>query len=336
MPFIFLFYLLVFNGKIKNEGFDMTENENLLLKEINFNLSLNEISHKLKVGNNDVWKKIIELENSGFLISKDVYDDGEMRLKFSLEKEKSNTIDILLCDDEKFRALVIADLHVGNVMENLSYLEKAYNYARDNDIHIILNCGDVIDGSFSRGKQNIVDPFEQVSRLTKYYPFDKHILNLICLGNHDYSMYNYNADIRKFLINERCDLIPVGYGMSLMNIGKDQFVIKHPIGYNKWGPIQNKLVLVGHHHKMGFQVNSDNVLIFIPTLSDLHFGGDENPGMIDMQLSLEDGYIHSGQFTHYIVKNDLIRVSENLFEFSLPHTIIDEKEIMPKKLQKKM
>ena len=53
-------------------------------------------------------------------------------------------------------------------------------------LHIIINGGDLIDGSFSKGVQKIDDPICQLDYVIKNYPFDKRILNLICLGNHDF------------------------------------------------------------------------------------------------------------------------------------------------------
>ncbi len=303
----------------------MTEIEEIILNLINEEKTLNEIASILWESPRQIHQKIIKLKSEGYIIGFNCYDDGNINYKENNYNERS--LKINLCKDN-FKALVISDMHIGNEYENLEYIYKAYEYARDKDIHIILNCGDIIDGNFSKGNQNIENIDKQIDRVLEKYPYDKHILNIICLGNHDITSLEYGRDINQAL-KIRPDFIPLNYGISLINIGKDQFIIKHPI-LTKFNLPSNKLVLKGHSHKAGVKINSNNFIINVPPLSDLCFTEQENPGMIDMTLNLENEYIHSGYFKHLSVKNKITTLNDIYLEFFFKKTSIDEKNLILK------
>ena len=46
----------------------------------------------------------------------------------------------------------------------------------------------MVDGTFGKRRKKYYNSFEQIDYLTKIYPFDKNILNFVCLGDHDYSL----------------------------------------------------------------------------------------------------------------------------------------------------
>ena len=308
----------------------MTELEKNIITMINDNFTLSEIAYNLKLSLIQVHQKIGKLQSEGYYINPMFFDDGTIKYNLYIEQVKKHTTKLNLIDSSKFKALVISDLHVGNEYENLEYLDKAYDYARNHNINIILNCGDVIDGTFTRGNQTISDVDMQIQRVIDKYPYDKNILNIICFGNHDYSCVEDGRDIAKALYNKRHDLINGGYGLALINIEKDQFVMEHPLCSKKFKAIYNKFVLKGHHHRMMIKINHDNFFVNVPSLSDLCFGNQNNPGMIDMELSLDNGYIQNGYFKHLGVKNKVEILSEANLEFFLKHKFLDEKELILK------
>ena len=307
----------------------MTEKEMMIFEMISEGCSLNEIARNLCLSPRQVHQKIQKLISEGYFISPIFYDDGNIRYGFE-EDCKKHTLNLSINDSHKFKALVISDMHVGNSLENIGYLYKVYDYARDNDIHIILNCGDLIDGNFTRGEQLISDIDKQINMVIKNYPYDKHILNFICYGNHDYSAYESGRDIAVGLNQRRHDLINGGYGFSLINVLRDQFVLCHPLGDGNFKKIPNKLILEGHHHKPMFRIERNNYVVSIPPLSDLCFGGADNPGMIDMRLSFCSGFIHMGYFKLINLKQIPKVYNEMSIEFFLKHKIIDEKSLILK------
>ncbi len=307
----------------------MTEKELLIFEMINEGYSLNDMAYDLMQSPRQVHNKILRLNNEGYFISPIYFDDGNIKYCFKDYNQK-HTLNLVINDSHKLRALVIADTHIGNTLENIGYLNKAYDYARDNNIHVIFNCGDVIDGNFTRGEQAINNIDEQIKRVIKKYPYDKHILNFICYGNHDYSAYEGGRDIAKALLKNRPDLISGGYGVSLINVLRDQFVMCHPLGDGHFKKIANKLILEGHHHKTMFKIERNNYTISVPPMSDLCFGEDDKPGMIDMKLSFCSGFIHMGYFKLIDLKTIPKVYNEMSIEFYLKHKNIEEKSLILK------
>ena len=299
----------------------------LILRMIEKQLTLNEMANFLWQSPRRIYQEINRMKNEGYFIAPNYFDDGEVKFA-QIDRATSHTIKIGLTNDDFFKALIVSDMHIGNECENLDYIYKAYDYARDNDIHIILNCGDLIDGNFSRGGQIVTDIDKQIERVLTYYPYDRTILNIICLGNHDYSSVECGFNMEDALLL-RPDLVSAGYGISLINIGKDQFVMKHGTS-GLFGCIPNKLILKGHSHKAGVKINSNNYILNIPPLSDLCFAHQENPGMIDMRLSLSNGYIHTGYFKHLSVKDKIGVFNDICLEFNFNHEIVDEKKLIIK------
>lgn len=308
----------------------MTEKEIMIFEMISEGYSLNEMAHNLRLSTRQVHQKIQKLIGDGYFIKPLYFDDGNIRYVLEESTEK-HTINLSLNDSARFKALVISDIHIGNELENLSYLYKTYDYARDNDIHVILNCGDLIDGNFTRGKQVVSDIDAQIERVIDSYPHDNNILNIICYGNHDYSSYESGRDIVSAISKRRPDLISGGYGFSLINIERDQFVLSHPLNNISFKPLPNKLILEGHHHRMLVKISRNNFVINVPPLSDLCFGCQENPGMVEMQLLFGSGFIHSGYFRQIGVKNNFEVFSETNFEFFLKHENLNEKKLLLKK-----
>lgn len=305
----------------------MTGKEQIVLNMIKENKNLNEIAKEIWESPKQVHNRINKLINDGYMISSEFYDDGNIRYVLK-SNDLKHTIRLHLDDTAKFNALVISDIHIGNELENLSYLYKVYDYARYRDINIILNCGDVIDGSFSKGNQNITDIDKQIDKVITHYPYDKHILNIICFGNHDFCSVEQGHDIGTFLNNRRPDLIDGGYGFTLVNIGNDQFVLKHPLPSKNCGVLPHKLILQGHHHKMLLKLNSSNFTVCVPPLSDLCFSSQENPGFVEMNLSLENGYIYNGLFKQMSVRKKIEVLSECSFDSFFKKSKLDEKKLI--------
>ena len=138
-----------------------------------------------------------------------------------------------------------------------------------------------------------------------------------------------SRDISKALYQRRQDLISGGYGFTLINMEKDQIVMSHPLNSINYKPIPNKLILEGHHHKMLLKILRNNFLINIPPLSDLCFGGQDNPSMIEMSLLFSRGFINTGIFKQIGIKN-LETYSEASLEFTLKHEVLDEKKLILK------
>ena len=294
--------------------------------------TIDEMAKELDVSLDEIHRRIMSVKNSGYNLNKIVYDNGKIR--YCLRKNPENsvcTLKLKLTDRYKFSAMLISDLHFGNVLARMDYLKEVYKYCQKYCIHIVINGGDLIDGDFSKGEQNISDPILQLEHVIKNYPTSDNILNLICLGNHDYSLFKYGIDVKKALENARYDLIPFGYGLGILSLESDQIFIRHSISELSFEPINKKLVLEGHRHKAAFTSEGNGFLVNIPTLSDLVLGKHEFPGVIRMDLFLNnDGYIESGHFEQFVVSDKLQTVNESVFKFDLDRDPLSEDIVRPK------
>lgn len=304
-----------------------------IIELINNNLTLNDMAKTFKISNNNVNKRIMLLENKGYLIEKILHDSGDISYN-NVDKKTTHTIKLALNDQNHFKALVTSDTHIGNVHDNISYLDKIYNYAIDKNIHIIFNCGDLIEGDTNRTHQNINYVNKQFNKLINKYPYDKHILNIVCLGNHDLSMSYYGRDLKTALENERSDFITTGYGIGLINIEDDQFILKHHLNNTEHCIMQNHIILKGHSHKHKVKISPHQTEIYIPTLSDIFYCEQKRPGLIEIELELSNGKIRKWHFSHLLMPS-----LEIIGEFSLDTkgkfpNVQTEESLFPKLVKK--
>lgn len=294
--------------------------------------NINEISKELGISLLDVHKRIMGLKNKGYVLIRIIHDDGNINyfVKYYPEFVKTNSVTLKLCNKSKFSAMLISDTHFGNEAEHLDYLDNVYEYCKNCDIHVIINGGDLVDGAFSQGNQSISDPIKQVNYVLENHPFDESIINLICLGNHDFSLYKSGIDIKTVLENYRNDLIPMGYGLGIINVENDQIFVKHCIFEYTFETLDKKFVLEGHKHKMAFSLEN-GLLVNIPTLSNLVLGKHEFPGAVRMDLTFDsDGTINTGRFEQFIFTDKMHTINEITLNVDIDHTHLYEKDIRPK------
>ena len=162
-----------------------------ILELIDKKHTANEIMKELGLSREQLCKALRKMKYVGMEFNKNFYADGEIiyvpNKEILVPQKVSSTNIITDINSDSFRALCIADLHLGNKSECIEALNKAYDYCINNDIHIILIIGDFIDG-IKIGRQEskkYTDPLEQMEYASKIYPFDSNIINFLTLGNHD-------------------------------------------------------------------------------------------------------------------------------------------------------
>ena len=188
---------------------------------------------------------------------------------------------------------MISDLHFGNKLERLDLIDKAYNYCIKNSINIILCCGDLIDGTFTRGEQYITDLYKQLEYFIEKYPFDKNILTFAVGGNHDYSVLEKSSlNIVELCNNYRHDVIIGGYSNTLVNLKNDKILMHHDIENMKLKNFSKeaKIIFQGHFHKFLLEMNNDKVYICVPTLSNIM---QIRPSALETTLYFTNGFINN-------------------------------------------
>ena len=138
---------------------------------------------------------------------KEYYLDGSMRILLPKSIEEANEIKerntriITTPDDKLVKLLVISDLHIGcTKSQRLDLLEQAFDHADKEKIHIILNCGDILDGpleiSARRRNEHMDDIYDQIDTFLNNYPQVDNMLTFAVLGNHEeFIQSKYNIDI---------------------------------------------------------------------------------------------------------------------------------------------
>lgn len=191
--------------------------------------------------------------------------------------------------------MVISDIHFGNDQERPDLLDKVYNYCIQKGIHIILCCGDLIDGTYTRGEQSLPEIYDQIVHFIKDYPFDKNILTFAVAGDHDISgFHSRNQDILEVIRNYRHDLVVPGYGDSTVNIKNDSLALCHKIPGRIMPKMSAPIILQGHTHMYRTEFTSENMLeVRVPSLSDINASF---PTALELQISFQKGFIECATF----------------------------------------
>lgn len=296
------------------------KSNNKILELINKNASVNEICNITGLSHKQLFYRMNMLKIKGYDFEKKYYYSGDIvynLLKgFNKDTENEKTI-YTSSKDTEFKALLISDIHLGSIDERPELLFEIYNYAIKEGINIIINAGDLVDGTFG-GIKNIKDIDKQIEHLLKCYPFDKNILNFICLGNHDYScLEKKGMDINKILDNKRHDLVSLGYGQGCINIKNDSILICHPkteTNLKDRLTFEKGLVLSGHYHNSKNIVNGNLVNLHLPTLSNMN-DDISYPSILKMIVDFTNGIFNIGTFEQLIfIDNKLYKVSESQYD----------------------
>lgn len=301
----------------------MSKTDIQLVTLINEGKSINEICEHLMLSRNKVYKKLLNLKNNGYTILREYCYNGDIYYKQINDtiNQNENSVTIKMEENEnKFTAVVISDLHIGCDKQRLDLLDQIYDYCINNNINIILNTGDIVDGWFGQNKKINKNIELQLEYLLKKYPFDKNILNFICLGNHDVdSLKNFGINLKTLLNNYRHDLVAFASERGIVNIKNDKIVLCHQLGNNQisHSTLNNSIILEGHHHKFSTSFNHvlKNNLIFVPSLSDIYINK-----YIPLASALVINFdLENGLFTHGVISqlisngNNFVKINEIKF-----------------------
>lgn len=298
-----------------------------LIKLINENKSLSEISEITKLSRKQLFIKMSMLRQSGYLIGKEYNYNGEINYLLSNPfNQNDNKLYIKADDDIKsIRMILTSDSHYGNIKENLECTDKMFDYCVKENINLIFHLGDFFEGVLpNRYKmQKYSDVEEQIQKTFSNYPYVPNILTITCLGNHDASFWlDAGIDIKTILENRRHDIIPVGYAKGNVNIKGYNFIMKHQIERIGKSNLKNKkgITLIGHSHKFSLncQGAGNKVEVYVPSSSNITQYNDSYmnlavPSIIDAEFILNKNtqIITQGMFKQYIlVNNQLILVGE--------------------------
>jgi len=284
-----------------------------LIKE---NKGIKEISSILNMSEKQLFVRIKQIINYGYKLNSMYYYNGDISYNLSktYKNDNKNNIRIELCEKE-FRCIAISDMHIGNKDSDIDLLKKVYEYAANNNINIIFNCGDLIEGVHTTDKRSIDDIYKQIDYLIKKYPYDKNINNFMILGNHDFHSLHYDGlDLCKKINNSRYDLIPIGFGQGVVNLKEDKLALNHELSLINMPKLDEsvKVVLVGHGHMMKTKLY-DRLLLCLPSLS--YVSPDKTkeiiPGFMDLSISFDRDKFEFIKAKQMIITPKVIMASES-------------------------
>lgn len=286
--------------------------------------TVNEICKYTGLTNKQLFYRLNLLKIKGYKFNTKYYSDGEIAYniikKIFISDNESKTI-IMNSNEDSIKILLTSDLHIGSKFSNIKYLDVMYDYCKNNNINIIINAGDVVNGSFNICNEYISNLKEQIDYFLKCYPFDKNILTFICFGNHDAQVLEtYGIDISTAINNKRQDIVSLGYGIGRLNIQNDQLIVRHPTTptLNEIKPFNNKLIIYGHSHEMKYQYYFSNkiVNVYLPPLSNMKNpdGFLPLPGMVELNIKFLNGLFNKGTLKHLLVNDKVYKINEAEFE----------------------
>lgn len=270
----------------------MTEMNLKIMNLIIENKSLKEIASILNLTEKQIYIRIRQIINYGYSLEPNYTYDSDIYYKINtrdINKIPDNNITIEVpIDLKQLRCIAISDLHIGNINSNIDLLKKVYDYAAKNNIHIIFNCGDLIEGVHTCDKRNINNIYDQIEYVVQKYPYDKDINNYIVFGNHDHhAFYHMGLNISKKIESLRHDIVSVGFGQGFVNIKKEKISLQHDLCSVNLPKISEdvKLALVGHGHMMKTKVY-DTLLLCLPSLSRVcpDKTKENIPSFVDLEL----------------------------------------------------
>ena len=305
----------------------MSEQTIKLIKLINEGKTCNEICHILNISNKQLYNNLTVLQNKGFHYRRKYYSNGAIvykLIKSILELKdfySKKDVNIITPHNEvEIKTLEISDLHCGNELERLDLLDRVYNYCIENKIHIIFLCGDIIDGSYTKGNQNIKDTYYQIEHVIKNFPFDKNILVISIAGDHDFSsLYNNSQDIITMLKNYRHDIILGNYSNMFVHLKNDTIHLFHKINGSVFIEGDAAIVYHGHYHKYSVNQKADGTLhITVPSLSNIN---QSMPTAIQSTLKFNKGYINEVYLNQIYFGDDDYILNETKFNISKRNNI---------------
>jgi len=299
-----------------------------LLNLVNEGYTINEISDKLNMSRDDIYKLFRDLKQIGIDFKRDYYYSGDIIYapKKDLDvHQKYNFVNIITKpEDNMFRAMIISDIHFGSVYERVDVLNKIYDYCIVNNIHIIIICGDFLDGiTLGRAESKLhKHPLEQFQHGLNNYPFDKNILSFLTLGNHDVdSLSSFGINFLEYLNNFRHDIVPIGYGNGRINIKNDKILVTHPLCIGISNNLElpgNYLLLKGHHHCTKSIIgNNGNCSLTVPSVSNIFLTDNVFlPGAIDLIIKFKNGYFDTVYYDHLLISDKIYKIGSTQYNVS--------------------
>jgi predicted phosphodiesterase len=268
----------------------MTELEEKIFELYKQGISLDKIQKQLSVPG-PMFLNALKNIRYLFDMPSNYYSDGRIIYNPSKDRKEDQRI---IQKGDSLHVLLYSDLHAGNKKDNLQLLDLIYDHATKENIHILLNLGDVIENTYSLPERCLrrTTVEGQIEYLLRHFPYDSSITNFILYGNHDHhALTDQGIDVAKIIEEERPDLVSLGYGKANINVRNSFITLQHNLN-NRKIPIPEDAYIVfrGHSHKMKIDMRKDPPVILVPSLSDAipeNYSHTPIPGFLDATFTFD-------------------------------------------------
>lgn len=297
-----------------------------IIKLVEENYSTIEIQKKLNISHKQLQNQLRLIKENGFEFD-NIYDNkGNIKLNFKTryEKENNNKINIIN-SDKSIHLVASSDNHLGAVEQDINNSYMMYDYCSKNGINVILNSGDFLSGKKPWWPNAKIGLLSQIERAIEDYPYDENIITFMIFGNHDLAFLKDGISIPSILEKKRMDIIPLDYNRDYISVNQELISLIHDPKYIK-KLTSRKLVLHGHYHKFKIDKNENELIISVPSISNLSTENEiPSPGFLDISINFKDGYYEDILVKHILCKDNTELENEYYFKYT-------EKESPVKKL----
>ncbi len=299
----------------------MTGSNEKILAMIKERKSIEEISNEMNLSYKQLFYRFNQLQGHGYNIDRTYNTNGNIGYSINGKSSFNNEYFELYNGLDKVKIMAISDIHMGNVRSDEEALNTIYNYCIKNNIHVIVICGDLIEGKGS-GHDLKIPAEDQIEHFIKTYPFDKSIINLYSNGNHEKNVFDeFKMSLNTALLTRRHDICPIrnhkyitssSINDQIIKINNNKIAISHINPSTKITSDNNiKLHLMGHRHASVslFNVSQDKTpYIFVPSITRQNaFNQMQTPRAVELEIHLE-----KNKEFRVIDKKDLIILNERV------------------------
>lgn len=282
-----------------------------LLKLIKNNSALVSCS-ELGLSKKELFECVQNLVNDGQILNP--YFDSEGNIFYNDQKvNQDDPININTKKDE-YSVAVISDTHVGSVYDDLTRFSMLKVFVDQNDINLVVNCGDIVDGTthFNESVPKRVSIIDyQLGEFIDYYPYFNNANTVLVLGDHDLKYkLQYGKTISKELREKRHDIKVYSSGAGEVNINNKKILICHDSSDRR---IQSRItddvmLLSGHSHM--YQNNTYfngvdySLRLKCPSLSNLPTLNYVLPGFLLLKMRYANSELINVEVIQYAFNND--------------------------------
>ncbi len=261
-----------------------------IIKLIKENKNNNEICNELNISKRELYNYLTVLGNIGYDFNRFYNYDGTINYKpqTTYKNYEQGMAEIKnISEINTMNILITSDWHIGNEHTRKDLREKLPEYCYNNDIHLIFNTGDFINGNYGKGNRS-----EDILTQTRTFSQEFDVNNILMfgsLGDHDSSvLFDEGVNIKKYFDNYNQNII-TEYNNLYIKLKEDYICLHHRVKWGNKNSRNAKICFAGHSHKYTISENNDGIFeITVPSLSDLV---DSLPSFLEGTITFKGEYI---------------------------------------------